>query len=91
MAEKLRVRAVAFGFASALSILYLLWSLLLYLMPQAMINILKDIVQGIDLTKIARPSVPIGSVLTGLVEIFILGLIMGWLYAIIYNSLSKSS
>jgi hypothetical protein len=79
MAEKLNVKRMAFSFAMTLALFYLLWAMLLYLIPDAMVNVLKDLFQGIDVTKIARPSIPIGSVLTGLIEILFIGLIFGWL------------
>jgi hypothetical protein len=89
MAEKLNVKRMAFSFAMTLALFYLLWAMLLYLIPDAMVNVLKDLFQGIDVTKIARPSIPIGSVLTGLIEILFIGLIFGWLFGEIYNWLLR--
>ncbi|MDP3881290.1 MAG: DUF5676 family membrane protein [Nanoarchaeota archaeon] len=89
MGDKLDVKRSAFSLAIVFSILYILCALFFYLMPEPALNLSNDLFHGIDIKKIADTKVPIGSTITGLVEIFFLGLIAGWLFTKVYNWLLK--
>ncbi len=89
MSMSLNENKIALALASASSILYMACAILFIIFPERAINIFKNLFHGIDLTKIAVSSIQLTNVVYGLIEIIILSLIFGWLFAKIYNKILK--
>ena len=89
MPDKLNVKRAAFSLAIVFGILYLLFALFFYFIPHSALNLTDDLFHGIDIKKIADTRVPIASTFTGLIEVLILGLLAGGLFAKVYNWLLK--
>ena len=87
MADKLNAKRVALSLASVAAIVYVVCAILVAIFPTEIVNVFGSLFHGIDISKITRESVPLGSTILGLIEIFVLGLIVGWLFAKIYNSI----
>ncbi|MEK6974421.1 MAG: DUF5676 family membrane protein [Nanoarchaeota archaeon] len=87
MAEKLNTKVVSFSLAIFSGIVYILCALFFAIVPQTTLNLFKDMFHGIDITKITNAPVPLGSTIIGFIEIVVLLLIVGWLFATIYNYL----
>lgn len=89
MAEKLSAKKVALSLASVAGIVYIICAILVAIAPTWTVNTFGALFHGIDISKIARESVPITSTILGLVEIVVLALIIGYLFAIIYNKIQE--
>ncbi len=89
MADKLSPKRVALSLASVAGIIYIVCAILVAIAPAWTVNTFGALFHGIDISKIARASVPITSTILGLIEIIILALIVGWLFAKIYNSIRQ--
>ncbi len=87
--HELNPKVVSFSLAIISGITYVLCAVFFVLAPQATLGFFKEMFHGIDITKIAVPSVPLGSAVFGFVEIVVFSLIAGWLFAAIYNYLLK--
>lgn len=84
MNNKLNSKRVAFSLSSVSGIVYLACTILIAIVPRETVKIFRYLFHGIDISKIATTPTLIGT-LIGLVEIVILALIAGWLFAKIYN------
>ncbi|MEK7062735.1 MAG: DUF5676 family membrane protein, partial [Patescibacteria group bacterium] len=69
-------------------IVYLACAILVAIAPTWTVNVLGALFHGIDISKIAMAQ-SLGRTALGLVEIIILGLVAGWLYAKTYNSMKE--
>ncbi len=87
MADKLSEKRVAFSLATVAGIVYIVCAILVAIAPAWTVNTFGALFHGIDISQIARDSVPLGSTILGLVEIVVLALIVGWLFAKVYNSM----
>ena len=87
MAEKLNPKRVALSLAIVSSIFYIVCALLVVIAPDFTTKLFGNLFHGIDITQIATTNISFGSVLIGLVQIIIYTLIVGWLFALIYNKL----
>ena len=88
MAEKWNEKKVAFSLAIVAGIVYIVCAILVAIAPVWTVNTFGALFHGIDISQIARESVPLGNTITGLVEIVVLALIVGWLFAKVYNSMN---
>jgi len=84
MAEKLSVKRVSMSLAVVAGIISIVCALLILIAPQATVNLFGEIFHGIDISQITRP-ITIGGALLGTIEVMIIALIAGWLFAVIYN------
>ena len=84
MAEKLSVKRVSMSLAVVAGIISIIFGLLILIAPQATVNLFGEIFHGIDISQITRP-ITIGGALLGTIEVMIIALIAGWLFAVIYN------
>ncbi len=89
MNEKLNSKRIAFSLGITLGLFYILCLVFFYLMPEATLNLTQGLFHGLDLSKITKTTISIGGAVTGLIEIFFLGLIAGWIFAQAYNWLGK--
>ena len=87
MAEKLKPKAVGYALAIVSGIVSLACLLLVVIAKDFTINLFGAIFHGIDLSKITADNITIGSAVLGFVEVVVLGFILGWLFAVIYNKL----
>jgi len=85
MADRLNAKRVGYSLAAVSGIVYLACAILVAIAPSWTVSFFGALFHGIDITQIARTPVPLGSTVLGLVEIVVLGYVVGWLYAKIYN------
>ncbi|HLC82893.1 MAG TPA: DUF5676 family membrane protein [Bacteroidia bacterium] len=64
-----------------------LCAILVLIFPGATMNLFSNIFHGIDITQIAKTSISLESIMIGLIEAFILGWIIGWFFAVVYNKM----
>ncbi|MDO8740758.1 MAG: DUF5676 family membrane protein [Candidatus Woesearchaeota archaeon] len=82
--EKLNVKTTALTLAIVGGVLSLACAAIIAIWPGSL-KYLGAIFHGIDLTAIAKTSVSIGSVILGLIEVVVIGAIVGALFAWLYN------
>lgn len=85
MGDKLKPKAVGYALASVVGIVSIVCLLLVVIARDFTINLFGAIFHGIDLSQIAADNITIGSAILGFVEVIIIGFILGWLFAIMYN------
>ena len=89
MVEKLSPKRIAYSLATVAGVVYIVCAIFVAIAPTWTVNTFGALFHGIDISKIARAPVPITSSIIGLVEIVILGLVVGWLFATVYNKFRK--
>ena len=72
-----------------LTIVSLLCAILLAIAPEITLSLANNIFHGIDLTQIAKSSLSLGGVITGLLVAFVVGFVSGWIFAWIYKRLQN--
>lgn len=88
--DKLNPKVTALALGSVSGIIYIACVLLFAVAPRAGIALANTMVHGLDLASITRATMaPFGTILVGLVEIAILGYLVGWLFAVMYNYFAK--
>ena len=85
MAEKISSKRVAYSLAVVAGIVYLACAILVAIAPTWTVNVFGALFHGIDISQIARTPVPLTSAILGLVEVVILGYLIGWLFGAVYN------
>ena len=88
MAEKLSAKRVSLSLAAVAGIISIVCALLILIAPQATMNLFGAIFHGIDISQITK-TITLGGALLGTVEIIVMALIVGWLYAKIYNAIKS--
>ncbi len=83
--EKLNPKRVSLSLAAVSGILSAACALLIAVAPQFTVSLFGAIFHGIDLTKIQK-TMTLSSAILGTIEVIVLALIAGWLFAKIYNS-----
>lgn len=86
MAEKLSAKRVSLSLAAVSGIISIVCGLLIAIAPQATVKLFGAIFHGIDISGIAKP-ITFGGAILGTVEVIIIALIAGWLFAVIYNKI----
>ena len=86
MAEKLNARKVAYSLAGVSGIIYIICAILVAISPSGTVMVFGYMFHGIDISQISTTPTLSGTII-GLVEIVILALIVGWLFAKIYNKI----
>ena len=87
MAEKLKPKAVGYSLASVAGIVSLACLLLVVIARDFTINLFGAIFHGIDLSKIVANNITVSSAVIGFVEVVVIGFVLGWLFAVIYNKM----
>ena len=82
--EKLDSKRVSLSLAAVSGILSAACALLLAVAPKFTLGLFGAVFHGIDMTKIQKTMTFNGAIL-GIVEVIVLALIVGWLFAKIYN------
>ena len=88
MKSGLSPKVVAVSLAAVSAIASLLCAVALALFPQGAFNFFGSIFHGIDLSQISTP-ITLSGVFTGLIAVIIIGFLLGWLFALIYNYFIK--
>ena len=82
MAEKIKPKAAGYALASVAGIVSLTCLLLVLIAKEFTINFFGAIFQ------IEASNITIGSAILGFVEVIVIGFVLGWLFAVIYNKLN---
>ncbi len=88
MTDKLMPWKIGLTLGLVFAMTSLICAILFVIMPESILNLGNNIFHGLDLTKIAKDT-SWNSVAIGLVEIFMIGFVGGWLFGVIYNSINK--
>jgi len=88
MVEKLSVNKVSLSLAAVSGILSIVCALLIALAPEATTKLFGIIFHGIDISQITKP-ITLGGALFGTIEVIVIALIAGWLFAVIYNKIKR--
>ena len=88
MTNKLNAKATGYTLASVAGIVSLACLLLIVIAKEFTINLFGAIFHGIDLNQIEASNITIGSAILGFVEVIVIGFVLGWLFAVIYNKLN---
>jgi len=86
MAEKLSAKRVSLSLAAVTGIISIVCAILISIAPQFTTNLFRAIFHGIDISQISK-SITFSSALLGTIEIIVIALITGWLFAVIYNKI----
>ena len=84
MAEKLSAKRVSFSLGITTAIVSIVCAILLAIAPSGTMSLLGSIFHGIDLSEI-QVAITFTSAIKGTIVAIILGLIIGWLFAVVYN------
>lgn len=87
--ERLSEKNVALSVAGVAGALSILCALIIALFREGAVKAFNYIFHGIDLSPVQQLDVTFAGVLIGFVEVVIIGLFAGWLFAVIYNNLNK--
>lgn len=88
---KINAKIAGTALAAVSAIAYLFCVILLALSPVLLFKLTKDMFHGVDITKIADYPVALGPAILGFIELIIAAFVLGWLFAVIYNALIKTS
>jgi hypothetical protein len=86
MSDKLNTKKVAIALACVFGIISIICSLLLAIAPEFTTNLFGAMLHGLDISKIAV-YLTFGKTILGIAETIILGLIIGGLFAVVYNKI----
>ncbi|MBI5391468.1 hypothetical protein HZB00_00540 [Candidatus Woesearchaeota archaeon] len=89
MTEKINAKKTGAALAIVSSIIYALCVIAIVAAPGVTLEIFSAMFHGIDITKISSTPVSFIRTIVGFIEINLLSFISGWLFAVIYNSLTK--
>ena len=84
MTDKLSPKRVSLSLAFVTGIVSIVCALLIAIAPEATLKLFGAIFHGADITKIAV-AISFGSAVLGTVVAIVLALVIGWLFAVIYN------
>jgi len=84
MTEKLSAKRVSLSLATLTGIISIICALLIAIAPQFTIKFFGAIFHGINLSQIEK-TMTLGGAITGIIAAIILALIIGWIFAVIYN------
>ncbi len=85
MVTELNPKATALSLAGVSVIIYLVCVALFAVAPRATLLVFREMFHGIDIMQIARTDIALGNVLLGFVVIVVCSLLVGWLFAVLYN------
>ena len=88
MAEKLSAKRVSLSLAAVSGIISIVCAVLIAIAPETTTKLLGEIFHGIDASQIMK-TLTISGVIFGTIEVVVIALIAGWLFAKIYNSIKN--
>jgi len=83
--EKLNPKKVSLSLAATSGIVSTVCALLIAVAPQFTVSLFGAIFHGVDLTKIQK-TMTVSSAILGTIEVVVIALIVGWLFAKVYNA-----
>jgi len=86
MSDKLKPKKVSLSLAFVTGIVSIVCALLIAIAPEATLKLFGAIFHGADITKITV-AISLGRAILGTIVAIVLALIIGWLFAVIYNKL----
>ncbi len=90
MENELKPLRVGFALGIVSAIISLVCAILFAIAPEFILSLGNNLFHGLDLNQIAKNSISWGGVILGLIEVFIIGFIGGWLFGVIYNAVNKA-
>ncbi|MBS3097409.1 hypothetical protein J4209_01290 [Candidatus Woesearchaeota archaeon] len=87
--EKLNIKTIALTLAIVGGIFSLACAAFVALWPGGAVRFFNAMFHGIDMTAIAKTNISIGSVVLGLIEVVVVSVIAGALFAWVYNYLNE--
>lgn len=87
--DKLNEKKVAFSLAGTSGVIYVICAILVAISPVGTVKVFGYLFHGIDVSKIMRESVTFMGTVIGLIEIIILGAVVGYIFAMIYNKIKE--
>jgi len=87
MNNLLNAKRVSLSLAIVTGIVSIICAGALALVPGKTMNLFGSIMHGVDLTKIAV-TLSWGNAITGTITAMLLALVVGWLFAVIYNKMN---
>ena len=87
MVDNLSPKRTANALAITVGIISLICFIFILIAPSGTVSLFGAIFHGIDMNKIAVESISIGNGLLGVLEAVVLGWVVGWLFAVIYNKM----
>ena len=88
MENELKPWKVGVALGIVFVIISFICALLFAFAPETTLNLADNIFHGIDLNPITK-SLSWTGVVIGLIEVFIIGFVGGWLFGLIYNTVNK--
>ncbi len=82
--DKLNPKRVGLTLGLVFVIISLVCAILIAISPGLVFNLASGIFHSIDLSQIAIP-MTLSSVIVGVIELFVIGFVGGWLFAVVYN------
>ena len=87
--EKLDAKKVSLSVTGISGALSLLCALIIAIFKENAVKTFNYIFHGIDLSSVQQVNISFSGVIIGFVEVVAISLFAGWLFVVIYNSLSK--
>ncbi len=85
--SKLNPKLVSLSLALVFGVAYIICAFLFALIPAGMMYATSSLFHGVNIMSIARTNMMLGNILFGLIEVMVIGLFVGWLFAKVYNAL----
>lgn len=87
---QLQSKKFALAAAGTGAILYLACAILVAIAPEFAVNLFGNLFHGITMETLAAPdTMTVGRVLIGLIQVVIYTYLLGWVFAALYNKLTK--
>jgi len=87
--DKLNGKVVGFALGTTSIIIYIICAILYWIIPSTLISYANYLFHGIDLSLISNKTMAFGSIIIGLVLIFVSSYLIGLLFAALYNYFNK--
>ena len=84
MTNELSTKRVSLSLATTTGIISTVCAILIAIAPQFIIQFFGTIFHGIDISQIEK-TMTFGSAIIGIIAAIIVALVVGWLFAVIYN------
>ncbi|MEK6893814.1 MAG: DUF5676 family membrane protein [Nanoarchaeota archaeon] len=86
--EKLSAKRVSFSLGIVTAIVSIVCALLIAITPTGTLSLFGSVFHGIDMSKI-QTTMTFASAIQGTIVAIVLALVIGWLFAVVYNKVKK--
>ena len=90
MKNELKPGKVGIALGIVFAIVSLICAILFAIIPEFISGLGNNLFHGLDLTQMTKSSISWGGVIIGVIEVFIIGFVGGWLFGVIYNAMNKA-